>query len=65
MGEMKKTSPEYCKKCIYSYSTTSIGTTVCNYLNDTDKLRNCPVGWCDKFEGRKGNKRVRRFPLCY
>lgn len=55
---MDKTSSRYCQKCKYRVSDRSYGS-ICQYIVMTHKRRDCPVGWCDKFEpieelGKKG-----------
>lgn len=54
MGEMVKTSREYCRRCIYSTSESKISTSYsCDYLCMTGKRRCCNVGECDKFVERE------------
>lgn len=59
MSEMIKTSDKLCKTCKYSMSIKSI-YVACDYLYKTGNLRNCPIGYCDKYE--KG-KRPRIKPM--
>ena len=61
MGEMVKTSREYCMGCIYSTFESKNSTSYsCDYLCMTGKRRGCKVGECDKFvEREKGTvKRI-------
>ena len=50
MGEMHKTSYEYCKNCKYVKRNEGIIKHCCGYLLLTNKRRGCPIGWCDKKE---------------
>ena len=61
MGEMVKTTREYCMGCIYStYESKNSTSYSCDYLCMTGKRRGCKVGECDKFvEREKGTvKRI-------
>ena len=54
MGEMVKTSREYCMGCIYSTFESKNSTSYsCDYLCMTGKRRGCKVGECDKFVERE------------
>lgn len=54
MGEMVKTSREYCRSCIYSTFESKASTSYsCDYLCMTGNRRGCKVGECDKHKPRK------------
>ena len=54
MGEMVKTTREYCMGCIYSTFESKNSTSYsCDYLCMTGKRRGCKVGECDKFVERE------------
>lgn len=56
MGEMRKTSPELCKKCKHNYGQISLQGHVyigCRYVLNTTHSRGCKYGECDKFEKGK------------
>ena len=57
MAEMIKTTHVVCRKCKYStFEHISANMPICNYLIDTGKRRNCPLGYCDKYEERKKSR---------
>lgn len=61
MGEMVKTTREYCMGCIYcTFESKNSTSYSCDYLCMTGKRRGCKVGECDKFvEREKGTvKRI-------
>lgn len=47
-----KTSLELCKTCRYVWKCRdgSSKDIACNYFLDTGKRRECPVGYCDKYD---------------
>ena len=51
---MHKTSEKYCSKC--NHFSTSVN--MCTYYMDTGFRRGCPVGWCDKFDRKKGRRKT-------
>ena len=54
MGEIVKTTREYCMGCIYSTFESKNSTSYsCDYLCMTGKRRGCKVGECDKFVERE------------
>ena len=55
MAEMKKTSNNLCKGCIYSSTNSATSTVICNYILITGRRRGCKLGECDKYE--KGNRK--------
>lgn len=58
MGEMVITTKKHCKGCKYGiYISTE--TIACNYLVMTNKLRDCEIGFCDKFEPKKRTRKKR------
>lgn len=56
-NKMVKTSGEYCKKCKYAYTGGAGSVKSCDYLLMTGKLRDCEVGYCDKFEKKTGRRK--------
>lgn len=59
MGLMKKTSKEYCMDCKYHFGGETSGSksrVCCVYILKTGERRNCPVGFCDKFEKCEGKE---------
>lgn len=53
--DMRETNYEMCHSCRYGWG--SYGEAFCQYILITDEKRECPVGWCNKYEplvGRKG-----------
>ena len=50
--KMHKTSEKYCKECKYHGSIHS-GYMTCDRYLITKKRRECPIGYCDKFEKGK------------
>ena len=66
-NKMVKTSQAYCKKCKYSYTYGTNQVRFCDYYTLTGKLRDCEVGFCDKFEkktSRRKQKVVYPMPRC-
>lgn len=55
-NEMIKTSITVCKKCKFSEWSNNSNVT-CGYFSMTKKLRNCPIGLCDKYQPRKRKKK--------
>ena len=62
MGEMHKTSYEYCKDCKYVTKHEGIITHSCEYILHTYKRRGCPVGWYDKKEVGRTKKKWTNIP---
>lgn len=55
--EMQRTSQQLCRSCRFSMPISGIAYA-CDYLCMTKTRRNCPIGWCDKYEPRKRKKVV-------
>ena len=54
MSNMVKTTKAMCRKCKHSTNvSTTIAEPVCNYILDTKQRRDCPLGYCDKYEEGK------------
>ena len=51
----KKTNARLCQRCRYKVELSG-STPYCDYLHKTGERRNCPVGWCDKYEPRNKRK---------
>ena len=55
---MEKTTKAMCRKCTHCWSQAAGEYSVmCHYVLDTGKRRNCPIGYCDKFEPKKRKRR--------
>lgn len=50
---MVKTTNKLCKSCVYS-KFLDIRNCYCDYFMMTYKRRECKVGYCDKYESKKG-----------
>lgn len=59
-GNLIKTNKDICKKCKYHFGADGGGILCCDYLEMTGKRRNCPVGFCDKFEPIIGKRRRKK-----
>jgi predicted metal-binding protein len=55
-NEMIKTTIHVCKKCRFSEWSNNSNVT-CGYFSMTKKLRNCPIGLCDKYEQRRKKRK--------
>lgn len=55
MSEMQKTSFKLCKSCRFAMRLNE-RSFACGYLEKAHARRNCPVGWCDKYEREKSKK---------
>lgn len=54
--QMVRTSRSFCRQCRFGMDYGGRTAVYCNYLEMTGKLRDCPVGWCDKYQPRKRKK---------
>ena len=47
----RKTSQRLCKSCKYHIAfSAGMKYTACYYIVRTQQSRDCPIGWCDKYE---------------
>lgn len=54
MAKMRKITPKICATCKYSKCINRFKyDSYCDYLCMTHKLRNCEIGYCDKYESKK------------
>ena len=60
MGRMKKTTTKYCLDCKFAFYGGSV--VCCDYFEKTGNRRNCPVGYCDKYEKYDGTRRRNVIP---
>ena len=60
MGDMIKTSKNVCKSCKYSMIMNET-IYACDYMGRVGELRNCPIGWCDKYKPKPKRKSVMRW----
>lgn len=61
MSEMIEATFKVCKKCKWHGSLNGVQQVNCDYFLTTGKHRECPVGYCDKYEPGKGQGNKRNF----
>lgn len=50
----RKTSQRLCKSCKYHIAMSAgMNYTACYYIVRTQQSRDCPIGWCDKYQKGK------------
>lgn len=56
--EMVETTGKMCRSCRYSLTDGQAKRDItCMYLEFTGHRRGCPVGWCDKYEKKRKEKK--------
>lgn len=61
MAEMQKTNKELCRGCIYSIIISG-SRYACDYMDKAKQRRNCPVGWCNKYEPKIKKRKIHMKP---
>ena len=55
--DMIQVDKKKCRSCIHSWKNYASSEMACQYVVNTGHSRECPVGWCNKFEPRKRGRK--------
>ena len=55
--DMIQVDKKKCRSCIHLWIQGASGVTACQYVLNTGQRRECPVGWCNKFEPKKRKRK--------